>query len=205
VFTQERSDSRDTVDVLAGITQVLNKKTLMTVNLTLSQASGYLADPYKIAEVNGVLIPENRPDDKDKQIVYVSLTRFIESMNASIEPAYRYYTDSFGIVAHTVSLAWYQRLGRQFILRPIFRYYDQDEADFYGVRFSGSPEFYSADYRLSSFRAYSGGIKLIWMPSETFAVDIAYDRYQQEGKDNETFDEVYPSANIITVGLRKWF
>jgi hypothetical protein len=36
-------------------------------------------------------------------------------------------------------------------------------------------------------------------------VDVAYEHYRQEGKDGVTLDDVYPSANVFTLGARRWF
>jgi hypothetical protein len=203
--TDAPDETKITVDAMVGVSQVLDRRTLLSANLTLSHVEGFLSDPYKVVELNGVLVPELRPDSKDKQIVYVSLTRFVELLRGSAEGSYRYYRDSFGIDAHTLSLAWHQRLGRHFVLRPMVRYYVQSEADFYGVRFTGTPEYYSADYRVSALTALSYGLKFVWMPTERLSFDVSFDRYAQSGSDSETPDAVYPSANVIMGGARLWF
>ena len=199
------SDEKTTVDVLVGVTQVLDPVTLVNLSATVGRTDGYLTDPYKVVELNGVLVGEKRPDTKDKQILYGSMTRYFEPLNGSLETGYRFYNDSFGIQAHTLSLAWYQKLGEHWMVRPLFRYYTQSEADFYGVRFAGSPGDYSSDYRLSEMSSYGGGLKVIWSPNSRVSVDLSYERYQQQGLDNETPDELYPAANMIMVGVRLWF
>ena len=203
--TMESSDTKETMDVLLGVTQLINPKTFFTVNLTLSRADGYMSDPYKVVELNGQLVSEKRPDTKDKFIVFTSLNHFFSSVEGAAELSYRLYNDTFGINANTVQLAWFQKLGRQFILSPSVRYYDQNAADFYDVRFTGDPENYSSDYRVSALKSMGYGLKLIWSPTEKFSMDIAYDRYGMEGKDSVTPDDAYPTANVITAGVRIWF
>ncbi|MFO1529289.1 MAG: DUF3570 domain-containing protein [Kiritimatiellia bacterium] len=203
IFLQGQ-EKKDTFDVMAGVTQVLDPKTLFTANLTLGMLDGYLSDPYKVAEVNGSLVPDHRPDSKDRQIGYLALTRFIEPANASLEGSYRFYNDSFGIQSHTLSLAWYQKLSETFTLRPAVRYYTQTEADFYGVRFTGNPEFYSSDYRVSSFDAVGYGLKAIYQPNDRFAADISVDRYVQEGNDSVTSSDAYTKALMVIFGVRIW-
>ncbi|MBU0677501.1 MAG: DUF3570 domain-containing protein [Verrucomicrobia bacterium] len=199
---QDISETKDSLDIMVGVTQVLDKKTLFTANLTLGLVDGYIDDPYKVAELNGVLVPESRPDTKTKQIIYLALTRFFESVNGSSEISFRRYSDDFGIDAYTFGLAWYQKFGPNLVIRPAIRYYTQDHADFYGVRFSGSPEHYSSDYRLSAFDALGYGIKAIWQVNENFALDAAVDRYVQDGTDSLTSSDVYPSATAVTIGAR---
>ncbi|MFH0881280.1 MAG: DUF3570 domain-containing protein [Lentisphaerota bacterium] len=198
-------ENKDTIDVMVGLTQVISPTTLFTANLTLGHVEGYLADPYKVVELNGVLVPEKRPDSKDKTIAYLSLTQFFNQLNGSLEASFRWYNDTYGITSETCTLAWYQNLGRFFILAPSFRLYDQTAADFYAYRFSGSPDYYSSDYRVSALRAYGYGLKLIWKPNDRFAVDVAVERYEQEGKDSETPDDAYPAAMVFTGGARIWF
>lgn len=199
------SGNKNTLDLMAGLSQVLGPKTLLAINLTWSHGEGLLTDPYKIVELNGVLVPEVRPDNRDKQMLFLALTRFVESLNGSAEISSRFYTDTFGISAQTYELAWYQKMGDRFTLRPIVRLYDQTAADFYAVRFEGSPTEYSSDYRLSAMNAFGAGLKGIWKLSSAVSLDLAYDRYEQTGKDSETPDEVYPTANVITAGARIWF
>jgi hypothetical protein len=205
VFATGGTDTKTTVDFMLGLTQLLDKKTRLQANLMLGRVSGYMNDPYKVAELNGVLVSESRPDDKTKTTFYFALIRYIETLQASIDGSYRYYNDDFGVTGHTVSLAWYQELGDHFILRPRVRWYRQTAADFYAVRFTGSPEFYSSDYRLSELETLSYGAKVIWRPSDRFALDVGYDRYEQQGKDGVTNDMMYPSADIVTGGFRVWF
>lgn len=198
-------EDKTTVDLLLGVTQVLNPVTLANLSLTVGRTDGYLSDPYKVVELNGYLVPEQRPDTKDKVILYGSLLRYFELLRGSLEGSYRYYSDSFGIDAHTASLAWYQKIGDHWVVRPIVRYYMQSEADFYGVRFTGSPDEYSSDYRLSEMDSFGGGVKLIWTPNSRVSFDISYERYEQSGQDGVTSDDLYPAANMIMVGARLWF
>jgi hypothetical protein len=203
--TMPAAENKDSVDLMLGVSQLLGPKTLLTVNGTLGFVSGYLEDPYKVAELNGVLVPEQRPDSKNKQIAYASLLRYLDWFRASVESSYRFYTDSYGVQAHTVVLAWHQKVGERWVARPIVRYYTQSEADFYAVRFTGTPAEYSSDYRLSALNSMSYGLKLVWHPVERFAVDAAYDYYQQSGADGETAGDLYPTAHVVTMGARLWF
>ena len=174
------------------------QKSLFTLTLTLGQVEGYLDDQYKVVALNDVLVPEKRPESKDKQIVYTSLTRFIEALQGSAELGYRFYTDTFGIQAHTFTMAWHQKLASQLILSPMVRWYSQSEADFYDVSFSGSPTYYSSDYRVSALEALGYGVKLVWRPSSSWSLDIAAERYEQEGTDGITPQEAYPAANVLS-------
>ena len=200
----DKEQEKQTYDALVGVTQVLTPNTLLTFNLSGGHSSGYLDDPYKIVEKNGVLVPEKRPDTRDKQVVFLALNHYVDALNGSADLSYRWYNDSFGVQADTLALAWYQKLGSRWIVRPQVRYYRQTEADFYGVRFTGNPQEYSADYRLSELEAIGYGLKLIWKPNDRFSLDVSFDRYDERGTDGETSQDAYPSANFIQAGLRIW-
>ena len=43
--------SKDVLDFLVGVTQVVNRRTVVQINYSLSQSDGYLTDPYKIISV----------------------------------------------------------------------------------------------------------------------------------------------------------
>lgn len=199
------SETKDSLDALLGISQVLTKTTVLTANLTVGQVSGFISDPYKLSEVNGQLVYENRPDSKTKEILYVGLQQFITPLDASIDLGLRYYTDSFGINAETVSLAWFQKVTPGFIISPIVRYYTQTAADFYDVRFSGTPEFYSSDYRVSDLTSISYGVKFIWMPTAKLTLDAGVERYEMSGNDGKTDPEMYPTALLFLVGAHVSF
>ncbi len=194
--------TKDTVDLMLGLTQVLSPSTLLTLNLSVGQVTGFISDPYKVVELNGAITGEKRPDTKDKQIVYLSLDQFIAPLNGTAEISLRHYQDSFGVTAETLTLEWFQKIGDHFILAPLLRYYDQTQADFYAVRFTGNPEFYSSDYRISSFKALGYGVRVIWSPTPRFSMDLGVEQYDQEGSDGITPQVVYPTATAITAGIR---
>ena len=198
------ADPKDTVDAIVGLTQLLDPRSVLTIDLSLGYSQGLLTDPYKVVELNGQLVPEQRPDSKNKQIVFLSLAHYFPSVHGSVEGSYRYYMDSFGIDAHTVDLAWFQKLGRRWTLRPLVRFYSQSAADFYGVRFAGAPESYSSDYRVSALNSLGYGLKLVFVPNARIQFDAEYLRYEQSGTDGVTPDDAYPAANVFIVGARIW-
>jgi hypothetical protein len=216
---------KDTTDVLLGVTQLLSPKAILTVNGTYGYANGYLTDPYKgirfdaFPDVDRIFIfPEKRPSYKSREILYASLTQFLKPANASVELAYRFYHDSFDILANTVSLTWFQKVGKHLSIEPSIRFYDQSEAYFYHARVPASqgvpvpvlrnaqtPKVYSADYRLSALSSWTYGVKVTYRFNDYVSVDAACKRYIMEGNDHVTSSSAYPKANIYTAGLAVWF
>lgn len=204
VLAERSKKNKESVDFIIGITQYVNPKTVFTSSLSFGMIDGYLSDQYKVVELNGLITSERRPDSKTKETLFVGLTRRVDSLAGAAELGYRFYQDSFDIMSHTLWLNWYQDLGEHFVLRPSIRFYDQSASSFYDNTFTGTPEFFSSDYRVSALNAYGYGLKLIWFPNERYSCDVAFERYEQQGKDGTTDDRMYPAANIITIGGRIW-
>lgn len=214
---------RDNTDFLVGVTQVLGPKTLLSASVTLGTATGYMADPYRGFVFpdydSAALFAEQRPQHKTKQVVFLSLTHYVDPVNASVEVSYRLYHDSFGIYGHTASLEWFQKLGKHVILAPLFRYYYQTAAYFYATKLPGDPTlppsdpfftvpvppFYSADYRLSELQSLTYGLSATFVVNSHVYLDAAYRRYAMCGLDDVTAASAYPQANIFTAGVRLWF
>ena len=212
---------KDATEGLIGLSQLLDPKTILTADFTYGYETGYLNDPYRgvffqgwLGIDNSVAMPEVRPDHRSKEVFLVTLTHYFDPLNASVEGSYRFYHDSYDIFAHTVAVAWHQRLGQHLIIEPLIRFYEQSDASFYtplGVPgyFPGDgisrPAHYSADYRLSHFLSVTYGLQASLILKEHIFVDVGYHRYEMHGQDNATSPLLYPKANIYTVGLRLWF
>jgi hypothetical protein len=205
-------------EVLIGLNQLLTPKSYLTVDFTLGREHGYLSDPYRgvMAMDNFLqsnpsdasLTPEQRPRQKNQEIIYLGYTRFIDKVNGSLDVGYRGYHDSYGIWGHTVETAWHQKLWRNLYLSPSFRYYNQTAATFYYVLvpdFNNLPPFYSSDYRLSEMQTFDFSVTLSYRVLKWVSIDLSYSRYIMEGLDGVTSQSAYPSANVYSVGGRIWF
>jgi hypothetical protein len=222
VFYQLDPADKRSLDVIAGITQLLDPRTSVSLHVTRGRASGYLSDPYKLVEQIGEAFPgvflrqtfpENRPDSRTKWIVLGSVNRSLPGLNAAIDASYRFHDDDFGITSHTLNLEWYQKLGERVTLRPHVRLMRQSAADFYRMTFTdapftpsndptGSAPFYSSDYRLSELRTTNYGLKLVWELRENLQFDAAIEKYEMTGRDGVTSASAYPEATIFTIGGR---
>jgi Protein of unknown function (DUF3570) len=210
--------SKLTDNIFIGLVQLAGPKAYFTLNATLGFERGYLADPYRgvmtasnffqLNPDDPALIPEKRPGYRNSQILYASWNQFITPMNGSYEVSYRFFHDSFGIYANTLQLDWHQKIGKQLVISPMFRYYIQNAADFYYILvpdYDRLPAYYSSDYRLSEFESFAGGITLSWRFWKHCSLDASYMRYAMVGLDGQTSQSAYPSANLYTIGIRGWF
>ncbi len=221
VFYQPARASKDGADLILGLAQLLSPHAVIALNLTWSHQSGYLSDPYKLVQrdteiIPGVFLPltfpEHRPKVRDKGIAWVNLKWTWPELKGTLDASYRLYHDSFGIGAHTVELAWFQRWGEHWIVRPAIRFHDQAAADFYHYRLDGTAivpaagappaggPHYSSDYRLSAFRSLTPGLKVAWNATARLQFDAAIEWYSMRGTDGETPQSAYVRARILTIG-----
>ena len=190
----------------------------MTFNFIYNNDSGYLADPYRGVMVqnnylqfnpeDSALLPEVRPNRRRSEIAYLSYARFVDPWNGSVEASYRFFHDSWGILSHTATVDWHQKLGKYVVVSPSFRYTYQGAADFYYVLvpdYLNLPRYYSADYRLSELQTFTVGVDVTCRITRYLSLDAGYHRYVMQGLDGITSPSAYPSANVGTFGLRLWF
>lgn len=206
--------SKDSTDAIISLSQLLSPKDIFRTAFTFGNDSGYLTDPYRAAEYHpsffpvGVTtaVPERRPAHRNKEILLNTWTHHFDSLNASLETSYRFYHDSYDVFAHTVGIAWYQRLGNHVILEPLFRFSEQSSASFYTTQFSGpftsDPKgFHSSDYRLSNFYSLDYGLQITVIANDHLHFNAGYHRYEMNGLDHTSAD-MYPQANIFTIGIQ---
>lgn len=181
----------------AGVTQVINATNLASINLGINLVEGFLSDPYKLALVGQDTVADSRPDSHEQINIDLSWRRFVKSANAALHLDYRYFTSDWQIDAHTLELTWYQNLGDGWQLTPTLRYHSQSAAAFYRPYYTQTRNdgFYSSDYRLSAFDAYSGQLKLI-KRFESLQLDIGYEHYQAEGDHPGML-----SYDLLTLGI----
>ena len=220
------SDSKTVLDLLVGITQVLGRNTVLRVNYSFSDASGYLNDPYKIVSVvdplsgdtllrsppsgagpTGVYLYESRPDSRLKHSVYAELKHSLG--RPVLHVAYRFMTDDWGIDSHTADARLRWPIGAAYFVEPQLRYYTQNEADFYRSSLRADepvPQYASADFRLGSFDAVTAGVKFGGTTSRGGEWSARLEYYMQSGDvpsdqiiGNQARREQYPDLNAVIV------
>jgi hypothetical protein len=222
VFFEPAYLPKHTNDAIVGITQVLDPRTFVTVNVSLGRETGYLAEPHKFVEKSIEIITniflaesfaENSPNQRDHEALYAAINHAFPGVRGAVEGSYRFYTDTYGIVAHTVGLSWIQHLSSRWILEPSVRLYRQTAARFYYYNLddtsvipvrqpNGSGPYYTSDFRLSAEDTYSYGLKATWRMGDRVQLDAAYEEYVIRGRDGVTPASAYPRAGISSVGVK---
>jgi len=182
------------------------------LNLGHSAGTGYYSDPYKTLD--------ERPRHRNSTTFMTRWNHYFESTEGAGRFSYRYYTDTFGIVAHTLGAEYVQPLSNGFTVTPSVRFYTQTAADFYvpvgpdelltgDATDPGAAKYYSEDQRLSAFGAVTLGIKVSKRFAHDWLLDVRYDHYMQRdqwaisGKGDSGLAAF--NANFIQVGLSREF
>ncbi|MDE0571245.1 MAG: DUF3570 domain-containing protein [Verrucomicrobiales bacterium] len=218
-------EKKDSYDIFAGVTQLLGKNTVVSADLTLGYAEGYLNDPYKVVQRNedfviapGISVPivniyrENRPDSRTRQVLHQETKHYFESLKGTLKAAFRLSNDDYGIFSQTAEVEWRQEVNDKLLISPFYRFYNQNSADFFvkslnqlnidtpAYEPNGSSPNYSADYRLSSLRATSIGLKINYKVNGNLSVSGAYEHYAMEGVGTDSApSQAYPTANTFSI------
>ncbi|MHB8874655.1 MAG: DUF3570 domain-containing protein [Myxococcaceae bacterium] len=151
-----------------ALTQALSETTLVQLSTTLQVQEGFLASPYRKVTVDGgrFVLPEADPPRRNRVAAGLGLKRHFGGAGAG-HLGYRFYTDSFGVAAHTVEARWTFEL-EPFSLRLRYRFYSQTGASFYQSSYSQALVYLCADRELSPFTSHLAGAKLEWTPPRNF-------------------------------------
>ena len=179
-----RSDSdetKTTADFMIGVTQVVDRKTIVQLNLSMGMVSGYQNDGYKVitvADAAGIPVAsvptpgdlpyvyEKRPDSRQKNNIFFKTVHHLTE--DVINFSYRYYWDDWEIKSHTLDFKYRYELASSY-LQPHVRYYTQAAADFYvhnlvlgtDIDIAGNValDYASHDYRLAESETITLGLK----------------------------------------------
>ena len=171
IETNTLEDSKDIRSAWIGVSQIISKQAIVRFGLSYTYRDGYLTDPYKSRDL--------RPDERKEWTFSAGYRRFMEEQDAALHVDYRYFDDDWDVVAHTLDVAWYQNLENDTQVIPFVRYYSQDEAEFFDIVADGSERFYADDYRLSSYGAFSYGLRLRRGIGD-WAVEATAERYNSD-------------------------
>jgi hypothetical protein len=186
------SESMQSYSGELGVTQVVDRQTLVRAVYTLTGQFGYMEKPYRsvpifsemdlqaLADLGTTLNLENFdeyrlpfkpaeevPGQRYRHALAGRVLRFVDAIDASLRADYRLYGDSWGVWGHTAELALAKRLGKQFQLDSWTRFHYQNGADFwrraYGVTQADAiPSLRTMDRSLSPYWQSTLGSRLQW-------------------------------------------
>jgi hypothetical protein len=187
-----------------GLTQILTRNLIMGLSVETIADEGFLNNPYRsvryldsTSPVGFSFEPELYPNTRVSTAVGLR-ARYFLPYRAAIQVDYRFFTDTWGILSHTGAISYTHPWG-PLTLTGKYRFYTQDQADFYSDLFSRSEatNFRARDKELSQF------------VSQTFRAHVSYELFRdgwsflEKASVNLTFDRLiidYDNFRDITQG-----
>jgi hypothetical protein len=130
---------------------------------------------------------ENLPDNRWKVPIGIRLNYFAGD-RFILRTFYRYYTDSWGLTAHTVELETPVKITPFFSVSPFYRFYKQQGVKYFAPyeEHDLSEEFYTSDYDLSTLSSQMAGMGIRFSPpggvlgiSKFNALEFRYGHYMR--------------------------
>ena len=175
-----------------SLSQILTSKIKASISYEAIIEDGYLNNPYRFVIIGDVpqgLGSEVYPGTRTSQATAVRATKYWDFKGAT-SLGYRYFRDTWDIVAHTLDFTYSQYIGDRWLTDLYLRYYTQDAADFYSNNFSVRQNYMARDKELSTFDSYSIGAKVSFRIFEEYSrfnngtlnlsaeyIDYQYDDY----------------------------
>ena len=166
----------------------------MALNYEAITDEGWLNNPYRVYRyLSNPLDPsqgynqaqEVYPDTRTSDSASLKALYYLP-WRATLLTSYRYFTDDWGIDAHTAEIGYTHTFGSHFLAEVRYRWYDQSEADFYSDLFlfasQDDKDYRARDKELSDMDSQTLSLYLTYEqplgygPFERAALTLEYDR-----------------------------
>jgi hypothetical protein len=155
-----------------GLTQVLTRNLLASLNYEASESEGFLNNPYRkirylsASSNNGLGYDtdvEKYPHTRTGNAVSGQLKYYLR-WRAALDGSYRFYSDTWGIRAQTAELGYTLPAFRRWTFDAHARYYRQNAASFYADLFpyQDAQNFMARDRELAAFKSLDLGFGASW-------------------------------------------
>jgi hypothetical protein len=147
-----------------SLSQILTRNVILGLNYELLTDQGYLANPYREirflspgAGEGFTLASQVYPNTRTSNAASVQLKYYLP-YRAAITGQYRFYSDTWGVKAHTAELD-YTHPWRHLVFDGSLRFYKQGHADFYSDLFPRADyqNFMARDRELAAFQSITVG------------------------------------------------
>ena len=188
-----------------GVSQILTRDMIAALNFETVTDEGFLNNPYRSVRyldsgsASGYSYePEVYPRTHTSNALSLR-TRYYLPYRASLLGEYRYFTDSWGVRANNIALGYSHPYHKNWIFDVRYRYYTQNDADFYSDLFPNrqAQNFLARDKELSRFNNHTLGLSVSYeiTPKDWGFID--------RGSVNLSYDHImfkYKNFRDLTVG-----
>jgi Protein of unknown function (DUF3570) len=150
-----------------SLSQILTRNMVGTLNYQFSSDEGYLGSPYRLIRyvdptnpVGYSLAPQIYPGTRTMDALSASLKYYLP-YRAALTGNYRFFSDSWGIISHTLQLDYVQPIWHHWTLDGNVRYYRQGAASFFSDLFpyANYSNYMARDRELAAFHSITFGLE----------------------------------------------
>lgn len=173
--------ARSSLSVSAGLTQILSPTTIAHVDYGLTLQRGQLSNGWNTVPLRtGEVALEIVPKERLRHALVARVAQFLP-WDGAAQAFYRFYTDGWGIRAHTLEVELHQRVTRSIRARLNYRFHTQTAPSFFHTRVDPGFTYATADSDLADLDAHTIGFKITAEARPRFArllrFDVGADRY----------------------------
>ena len=155
--------ARNTFAGSLSYSQIINQRFQLMLLADVVQQTGYLSLPFhRVYFKDGSVHQEKLPNNRFKIPLGLRANYFLGD-NVVIRTYYRFYTDNWGVTAHTAEMELPVKINAFFSISPFYRYYTQTAAKYFAPYQSHTiaDQYYNSNYDLSKFNSnfYGAGIR----------------------------------------------
>ena len=158
--------NRNTFAASLSYTQIINTRLQVAFLADLIQQNGYLGLPFhRVYFTDGSVHQENLPDSRLK-IPLGFRANYFAGDRLIIRSYYRFYTDNWGISAHTADMELPVKINPFFSISPFYRFTHQKGTRYFAPYevHKATETYYTSNYDLSSFNSHFMGAGFRWSP-----------------------------------------
>lgn len=215
-FATTGSNDKHVATALVGVSRILTRRWILSLNGTLTEERGYLTEPYKyvslISPDSGLAVgavTEGRPTSRERRSALLNSVYHLPGDDVTYA-SYRYYWDDWGVRSHTLDFRWRHDLSDHDWLQPHVRLYTQSQANFFHFGLTDGeplPEFATSDQRLGPLHSFTiGGTYGVRVPGTggEFSIRAEYIRQWGDGHPADAIGaqkqfDLFPSLDIGTL------
>jgi hypothetical protein len=149
-----------------SVNQVINKKLQASISIEPIIQTGLLSTPFhRVYFTDTTHDIERLPNQRFKMPIALRANWYMTDWSV-LRSYYRFYTDDFGIHAHTFKLEMPMKMGAFVVISPFYRFHSQTASWYFEpfAHHSLSSDYFTSDFDLSAFTAQALGIGLRYAP-----------------------------------------
>ena len=159
--------SRNSYNAQLTYSQVLSKRLQMSISIEAIYMEGLLSTPFHRVYFSDQALPDiERLPSKRLKVPLALRLNYKPTDNLVVRSYYRFYTDDFGIDAHTFNLELPYHINDNWTVAPFFRFHTQTGSDYFlpFAEHKSTDAFYTSDYDLSELNSTKYGLGIAYTP-----------------------------------------